>query len=233
MTILDRGGRNFEVTADEAEVAQNQSAIDMRGNVVDQRERRADGEDRQRHLHAERRDDARAGPVAFSRGRMTGTSVGATYDKTRDVLWLVDQARIVVTPDEKGAGGVDVNAGAAGYARRDRYMRFERGVRMVRGTQALDAANAMAYLRDAEDKLEVLELRGNSRVTGVGSGPSSLQAMTARDMNLNYAEDGQTLQKAILVGDGVVQLANATGGPGTKLSGQSRWTSSSRPMATR
>ena len=111
-------------------------------------------------------------------------------------------------------------AGAAGYARRDRYMRFERGVRMVRGTQALDAANAMAYLRDAEDKLEVLELRGNSRVSGVGSGPSSLQAMTARDMNLNYAEDGQTLQKAILVGDSVVQLANATGGPGTKLSAQ-------------
>ncbi len=78
----------------------------------------------------------------------------------------------------------------------------------------------MAYLRDAEDKLEVLELRGNSRVSGVGSGPSSLQAMTARDMNLNYAEDGQTLQKAILVGDGVVQMANATGGPGTRLSAQ-------------
>jgi lipopolysaccharide export system protein LptA len=79
----------------------------------------------------------------------------------------------------------------------------------------------MAYLRETEDKLQVLELRGNSRVSGVGSGPSSLQAMTARDMNLDYADDGQTLQKAILVGDGVVQLANATGGPGTKLSAQS------------
>jgi LPS export ABC transporter protein LptC len=221
VTILDRGGRNFEVTADEAEVAENQSAIDMHGNVVINA---SDGltvkTDNATYTQSD--ETMRApGNVAFSRGRMTGTSVGATYDKTRDVLWLVDQARIIVTPDEKGAGGVDVNAGAAGYARRDRYMRFERGVRMVRGTQALDAANAMAYLRDAEDKLEVLELRGNSRVSGVGSGPSSLQAMTARDMNLNYAEDGQTLQKAILVGDSVVQLANATGGPGTKLSAQS------------
>ena len=220
VTILDRGGRNFEVTANEAEVAENQSAIDMRGNVVINA---SDGltVKTDNAIYTQSDETMRApGPVAFSRGRMTGTSVGATYDKTRDVLWLVDQARIVVTPDEKGAGGVDVTAGAAGYARRDRYMRFERGVRMVRGAQALDAANAMAYLRDAEDKLEVLELRGNSRVSGVGSGPSSLQAMTARDMNLNYAEDGQTLQKAILVGDGVVQLANATGGPGTKLSAQ-------------
>lgn len=220
VTILDRGERNFEVTADEAEVAENQSAIDMRGHVVitvsDGLTVKTDSA-----IYTQSDETMRApGPVAFSRGRMTGTSIGATYDKTRDVLWLVDQARIVVTPDEKGAGGVDVNAGAAGYARRDRYMRFERGVRMVRGAQALDAANAMAYLRDAEDKLEVLELRGNSRVSGVGSGPSSLQAMTARDMNLDYAEDGQTLQKAILVGDSVVQLANATGGPGTRLSGQ-------------
>lgn len=220
VTILDRGERNFEVTADEAEVAENQSAIDMRGHVVITV---SDGltVKTANAVYTQSDETMRApGPVEFSRGRMTGTSQGATYDKTRDVLWLVDQARIIVTPDEKGAGGVDVTAGAAGYARRDRYMRFERNVRMVRGTQAVDAANAMAYLRDAEDKLEVLELRGNSRVSGVGSGPSSLQAMTARDMNLNYAEDGQTLQKAILVGDSVVQLANATGGPGTKLSGQ-------------
>ena len=221
VTILDRGERNFEVTADEAEVAENQSAIDMRGNVVITA---SDGltvkTDNATYTQSD--ETMRApGNVTFSRGRMTGSSVGATYDKTRDVLWLVDQARIVVTPDEKGQGGVDVTAGAAGYARRDRYMRFERGVRMVRGTQALDAANAMAYLRETEDKLQVLELRGNSRVSGVGSGPSSLQAMTARDMNLDYADDGQTLEKAILVGDGVVQLANATGGPGTKLSAQS------------
>jgi LPS export ABC transporter protein LptC len=221
VTILDRGERNFEVTSDEAEVAENQSAIDMRGHVVITA---SDGltvkTDNATYTQSD--ETMRApGKVEFSRARMTGTSQGATYDKTRDVLWLLDQAHIVVTPDEKGQGGVDVNAGAAGYARRDRYMRFERGVRMVRGAQALDAANAMAYLRDAEDKLEVLELRGNSRVSGVGSGPSSLQAMTARDMNLDYAEDGQTLQKAILVGDGIVQLANATGGPGTKLSSQS------------
>jgi LPS export ABC transporter protein LptC len=220
VTILERGGRNFEVTAQEAEAAENQSQIDMRGDVVMSA---SDGlvVKTASATYTQSDESMRApGPVTFTRGRMTGTSAGATYDKMRDVLWLVDQAHIVVTPDEKGAGGVDITAGAAGYARRDRYLRFERGVRMVRGTQALEAAHAVAYLRETEDKLEVLELRGNSRVSGAGSGPSSLQAMTARDMNLQYAEDGQTLQRAILVGESVVQLSNATGGPGTRLTGQ-------------
>jgi LPS export ABC transporter protein LptC len=34
VSVLDRGGRNFEVTANEAEVAENQSQIDLRGAVV-------------------------------------------------------------------------------------------------------------------------------------------------------------------------------------------------------
>ena len=36
------------------------------------------------------------GPVTFTRGRMTGTGTGATYDRNRDVLWLLADARITV-----------------------------------------------------------------------------------------------------------------------------------------
>ena len=39
---------------------------------------------------------------------MTGSSVGASYDRQRDVLWMLDQAHITVAPDDKGAGGADV-----------------------------------------------------------------------------------------------------------------------------
>jgi LPS export ABC transporter protein LptC/lipopolysaccharide transport protein LptA len=221
VNVIARGGRDFEVTSNEAEVAENQSKIDMHGNVVINA---SDGlvVKTETATYTQSDETMKApGPVTFQRARMSGSSVGATYDKTRDVLWLLDQAHIVVTPDEKGQGGVDMTAGGAGYARRDRYLRFERNVKMLRGTQQVEAENAVAYLRDTEDKLEVLELRGNSRVFGVGSGANSLQAMTARDINLNYAEDGQTLQKAILVGDSVVQLANANNGPGQKLTAQS------------
>ncbi len=219
--VLARGGRNFTITAAEADVAENQSQIDMRGNVV---VTASDGLTVKANEATYTQSDEmmRApGPVSFARERMTGTSVGATYDQSRDVLWLLDQAHIVVTPDDKGAGGADVTAGAAGYARRDRYLRFERGVKMLRGTQGLEANGAVAYLRADRDQVETLELRGNSRVVGVGNNvPNSLQAMTSRDMNLAYAEDGSTLQRATLAGDGVVQLAAANGQPGQRLSAQ-------------
>ncbi len=160
------------------------------------------------------------GKVTFRRGRMSGTSVGASYDKLRDVLWLLDQARITVAPDASGQGAVSVTAGAAGYARRDRYMRFERGVHMVRGGQAVDADGALAYLQPDADVLQQLELRGRARVAGVGQGANGLEAMNARDMNLTYADNGQTLQHATLIGAAVVQLAGGAGQPGQRLAAE-------------
>ena len=46
------------------------------------------------------------GPVTFTRGRMTGTGTGATYDRNRDVLWLLADAQITVTADETGGGAL-------------------------------------------------------------------------------------------------------------------------------
>jgi LPS export ABC transporter protein LptC/lipopolysaccharide transport protein LptA len=218
--VLQRGGRDFQADSNEAEVAENQSKMDMRGNVVvnasDGLVVRGDSA-----TYTQSDETMRMpGPVNFERKRMKGTSIGATYDRNRDVLWLLDQAHITVAPDEKGQGSADVTSGGAGYARKDRYIRFERNVKMQRGTQAVDAASAVAYLEEKEDKLKTLELRGNSRVLGVGNGPNSLQAMTARDINLNYGPDGEKLEHATLIGDAVVQMANAQGGPGQKLTGQ-------------
>src|SRR5205085_5955440 len=45
------------------------------------------------------------GPLTFKKGRMTGSSIGGTYDQTRGVLWLLDQAKVDVEPDKKGGGG--------------------------------------------------------------------------------------------------------------------------------
>ena len=114
------------------------------------------------------------GPVAFTRARMTGTSVGASYDRPRDVLWLLDQAHITVAPDDKGAGGVDVTAGAAGYARRDRYMRFERSVQMVRG--AADSSTAEGAVVTLEAAADVVE---RSSCAARRRSPASARAPTA------------------------------------------------------
>jgi LPS export ABC transporter protein LptC/lipopolysaccharide transport protein LptA len=222
ISVMQRGGRDFDATSNEAEVSENQSQMDMRGNVV---VNASDGLVVKGDSATYTQSDETMkmpGPVNFTRNRMKGQSIGATYDRNRDVLWLLDQAHITVAPDDKGQGSADVTSGGAGYARKDRYIRFERNVKMLRGTQAVEAPTAIAYLQEKEDKLQTLELRGNSRVLGVGSGPNSLQAMTARDINLSYGPDGEKLQRATLIGDAVVQMANAQGGPGQKLTGQSQ-----------
>jgi LPS export ABC transporter protein LptC len=220
VTILDRAGRNFEILANEAEVAENQSQIDLRGSVAlttsDKLTVKSESA-----VYTQSDEVVRVpGAVAFARERMQGTSVGASYDRARDVLWLLDQARITVAPDGKGQGGVAVTAGAAGYARRDRYIRFERTVHLVRGGQTVDADGAVAYLKPDNDELEMIELRGHSRVTGVGTGANGLEAMTARDINLRYQPDGQTIQQATLIGESVLQLAGGEGKPGQRLAAQ-------------
>ena len=93
-----------------------------------------------------------------------------TYDQKRDVLWLLDagrrspsrRTRRRTTPARRSS------AGAVGFARRDKYMRFERGVSIVRGGRTISADAALAYLTDDENAVKALELRGNSRITMSG-----------------------------------------------------------------
>jgi lipopolysaccharide export system protein LptA len=63
----------------------------------------------------------------------------------------------------------------------------------------------------------VVELHERASVTG-GSG--SLDRMTARDMTLQYAEDGVTLERALLRGEAlVVAAASSAGGPQRRFGG--------------
>ena len=220
VAIPQRSGRDYGLKADSARISSDQKRIDCEGNV----ELRSDD-----GLVVTARKAAYdsgeglvriPGPVGFRTGKLEGRGVGATYDFEREVLWLLDQAHITTAPGDDRTPRTDVEAGAAGLAKRDRYFRFDRGVRIARGAQVMRADAAMAYLAADVDRLEMIELRGSSRVTGEGSEAGALQAMTARDMNLTYGEDGASLQRAVLAGDGVVQLAGASGQPGRRLSAE-------------
>ena len=220
ISVTGRAGRDFDIKANEAEIAENQSQIDLRGAVVITT---SDGlkVETDSATYTESDGVTRApGPVKFSRARMTGSSVGASYDRQRDVLWLLDQAHITVAPDDKGAGGADVTAGAAGYAKRDRYIRFERSVKMRRGPQLITADGALVTLEAAADVVESIELRGSAQVAGVGQGANGLESMRSRDMNLGMADDGQTLQQATLVGEAVVRVAGGANAPAQQLASQ-------------
>lgn len=216
--IDDRGGRSFEITGAEAQVAAEQSAIDVRGNVS---LRTSDGLTARtaQATFAEADGILRGdGPISFVRDRTKGSGVGFTYDRAIDRLELKDQAAVDVAAGPQG-GAMSVRSGSAAYSRAERFLRFERGMRMDRDGQITEAANATVFLLADRDEPRIVELRGNAAIRGA-AGASALQQMQARDINLTYAEDGRTLQHALLVGQGVITLAAAGGGAGQQLHGE-------------
>jgi lipopolysaccharide export system protein LptA len=220
LMVDNRSGRNFVVTGDEARVGANNSTYDISGDV---KLEASDGltATAGSASYTDTEGIVRVpGPVQFARGRMAGAGIGFTYDEQRNTVWLLDQAvvRFAGGDDE---GPMDVAAGTAGFARGvgDRYMRFERGVRMNRSGQIIEADEATVFLFADRDEPDRIELRGNASVTG-GTGLGALRAMRARDINLDYAEDGRTLQQATLAGQSAIQMANQDGSDGQRLSGE-------------
>lgn len=208
LRVDNRAGRNFEVRSQEASVGARQSSFDMKGDV---RLEASDGLVATAESASYVADEGivRApGPVQFSRERMAGTGIGFTYDEQRNTLWLLDQAVVRLAADG-AAGAMDIAAGTAGFARAERYLRFERGVRMTRSGQVIEADEATVFLFADRDEPDRIELRGNARITG-GEGMGALRLMRARDINLDYGDDGRTLQQATLAGQSAVEL----GAPG-------------------
>ncbi|HEY3381389.1 MAG TPA: LptA/OstA family protein [Vicinamibacterales bacterium] len=220
--VPQRGGRDFLVTAKEGEVVGEQPKVNVKlhGSVelTTSDGLKLNTEDAS-YLDAEGVVQM-PGPVTFSRNRMSGSAVGLSYDKNRDTLWLLDKAVIQIAPDENGKDSAHVEAGAAGHARRDKYIRFERHVKVDRDGQTIEAEGAVAFLTPDEKRIQMVELRGASRVTGKGDTSGGMKGMTARDMNLTYGPDGKQLQRALLNGDGVIELGGVAGRAGRRLAGQ-------------
>lgn len=216
--IDNRNGRSFTISGREGRIGKDQSSIDVIGDAV---LTTSDGltakSDEAHYLKAE--GIVRApGPVQFTRGRMSGSGIGFTYDEQRNTLWLLDQAKV----DFAAQGDLTemhVLAGAWGYARSERYMRFERGVQLIRQGQTIKSDDGTAHLLADRDEPDMIELHGHSSIVG-GTGTGSLQNMQARDMNLDYAEDGRTLQHVILAGQSGIVLANRDGSLGQTLNGE-------------
>lgn len=159
------------------------------------------------------------GPLTFKKGRMTGSGVGATYDQERAVLWLLDQAKVDVVPDTQGNAAIHVTAKTAGMARNEHYMKFTGAARLESDGQILVADDATAYLTEDDERVTLMELRGNSRITGK-PGQRGPQDMRARDIDLQYAEDGRTLQSAKLIENASVQLPGDKGKTGRRIAGK-------------
>lgn len=215
VSVENRGGRSFVVTAREGQLGKDQSAIDLTGDVTLTATDGLVAKARAAHYVEAEGVVSAPGPVEFTRGRMSGSGIGFTYDRQRDTLWLLDQA-VVQFGAERNTPAMLVTSGAAGFARGDRYMRFERHVRMTRAGQVVEADEATVRLLPDRDEPEAIELRGRASIAG-GIGMGSLRSMQARDISLDYAPDGRTLERATLAGGGALQFATPSGAAGQRL----------------
>jgi lipopolysaccharide export system protein LptA len=156
------------------------------------------------------------GPMTFSKGRMTGSGNGATYDQAREVLWILQNAKVDAAPDDQGSGAIHVTAVQGGMARREHYMKFLGTVHFDGEGHVIEADESTAYLTPDDARVTRMELRNNSRIVSK-PGTGGPQDMRARDIDLTYAADGRTLQTAHLVENAAVKLPGDQGKPGKQI----------------
>lgn len=206
-----RQGKTFVATGDEARVGENQTNLDMKGNVV---MTSSDGLEATADSATYRQSEGIVrgpGPVTFKRGRMSGSGVDFSYDEHRDLLALADQTKVRFAGDKTSADATDITAGAAVLARADKFVSFERAVHIVRGSQVIDADSALGDLTENQEHLTGLELQGNARIETPKAKPSDLKLMSGDVINLTYYENTDLVQSAIVTGGAALRIAAEKG----------------------
>jgi lipopolysaccharide export system protein LptA len=213
--VKEREGRDFVITAGEGQATAKQQDLQLAGNV---RMSASDGFVLSTATATFNQVDGivrSPGPVSFSKGMMTGSGQGMTYDKNTDVLVILDQARVRMT-DKGGNTTGEFTAGKATLARQDNYLLLETTVHVLRGEQTLDAERVHATLTEDDERITFIELRQKAEVVG---GAGGFDSMSADAIDLDYADDGQTLERVVLTDSGVIALKGQQGGPGRQMLG--------------
>jgi len=215
ITVRKADGQTYVVTADEATAGRDQRERQLSGHV---RLKTRDGFEltTDRATHSQDDSIVRApGAVEFRKGGMTGSGGNATYDQTRDVLAIGEQARIRMT-GEDGQVITDFTAGTAVLDRLQNTLVLDGQAHVLRNQQVIDADRVMTLLSDDEQLVRFIELRNNARVAG----GATIDAMSARDIDMDYAEDGQALERVRLSGGARVATKGASEGPGRQVAGE-------------
>lgn len=215
ISVRNRGGRDYVVTGAEAHTAEGQKQLELKGGVHLEANDGFRLETDVATFNQESGVMSAPGMVRFERGRLTGTGVGMTYDKSGDILTLHDQSHVTLAGDDE-AEPLEFTAGRTVFDRMRHTLALDGPVHVVDGPQVIDARACLAQLTDDEARVRRIELRGESRVTG---GRSSVESMAARDIDLDYADDGDTLQHALLDGAGVIALTGQAGVQGRTIRG--------------
>lgn len=146
--------------------------------------------------------------VKMKRGAMSGTGLGATFDRNRSVMWLLADSKVTIALE--GQGPLHVTAARAGIADAEKYMRFEERVRMQRDGRVIETDAAIANLTPDGASMTSMELRGHSRITGGRSGDGGVPNMRGDDITITYGEN-RMLQRAVMMRDARVDLPEGGG----------------------
>lgn len=216
INVRERAGRDFVISGREAQAGENQKDLHISGDVTlvasDGFELTTDAA-----TFSENEGIVRApAAVSFRKGRMTGSGVGMVYDKNSDLLSLTDQSRVKLTGEDDNTL-MEFFAGSSTLSRPDDYLALERNVHVLRGEEVLDAERALARLTANEEYVTFIELRGKSEVQG---GSRVLELMSARDIDLDYTEDGSALERVVLKGDGSITMKTEDGRSSRRIAGE-------------
>src|SRR5262245_12712004 len=206
VTTIRAGGRKFVITGKEADL-KGETDISIHGDV---RIVASDGMEirTERATYTDADAVVRApGPVEFTRGRMSGSGLGATYAKNDDVLTIGERAVVHMKPAANGTGAANFSAASVEFSRAEHVVRLNGGMTVTRGGQTLEAESGVAHLSQDDQRLEAVELRNNSRVTTEAAATGGLRGMRARDIDVKYGPDGETLERAVLDGTAEVDVA--------------------------
>lgn len=201
-------GRDFLITADKATSGPEQKVLELVGAVS---MRASDGFALSTERASHNQDDwitRVPGPATFSRGRMSGSGVGMTFEHRSDVL-TIDSALKVTVTDEAETVSTAFEAGNGALDRMAHVLTLDGGVRALRSGQTLEGRRGLARLSESEEFVTFIELREDAQVRG---GDGGLPSMKARDIDLDYTDDGLMLERVVMAGNATVAMA---GGPGT------------------
>ncbi len=213
--VLPRDGKDFVVTSREADVKVKGNQIEtavFKGDVSMTRDDGVEMKAGEATYSLAESMVKMPGAVTFRKGRLSGNGVGATYDMNREVLWLLDKGTFNVSPDKAGQGALAGSAASIGLARKEHYVRLTKDARINGDGRDIRADEITVILTEDEERVQMLQLRGNSRMDGSAGGP---QSMSAQDIDVTYGDDGRTVQNANLMERAVVDMP-----PGKRISGK-------------
>ncbi len=217
---VERGevNRNFVITGQEAAIGEDNQTIEFFGEVHLETVDGLEVDTEQAHYGEGESLLRMDGPVTFTRGRLSGSSVGAIYHEERELLRLLSQARVVMA---MGPGGsVDATSDTASMSQNEDWILFERNVLIDQESQLTAAETVLAYFDETTSTFKQVELRGGGSITSKVGHSAKFEEMQAQEIDLFYGDPGGVLQHASLRENASIKMKSETGETGQRVSGQ-------------